>query len=96
MARLAQGNGIKRFWLGFIALTVMLLLWVSQTVRSTQLSYQIQSVEQEFKKEQRKRVELELQRDRVLSLESIETIARKKYGLVNPEKENVILLALAQ
>lgn len=89
-------TGIQRFWLGLALLTGMLLLWVSQTVRCTQLSYQIQSVEQEYKKEQRKRAELELQRDRCLSLETIETIARQRYGLVNPQKESVILLALAE
>ena len=85
---------IRNFWLGSFALTAILLLWVSQSVRSTQVSYQIQKVEEDIKKEQKKYLELEIAKDRYLSLDSLENTASKKLGLVVPGEENIIIVKI--
>ena len=90
----SRASKIKRFWLGFVILVPFLLLWVGQTVRSTQVSYQIQKLQDEIKKESHRQIELEMQRDQFVSLESIENAAKKKLGLIVPAKENIVLITL--
>ena len=90
----SQATKIKRLWLGLVILIPFLLLWVGQTVRSTQVSYQIQKVGDEINIELRGQTDLEMQRDQFVSLESIEGAAKKKLGLIVPSKENIVLMAL--
>jgi hypothetical protein len=85
---------IKRLWLGFLLLVPFLLLWVHQSVRSTQVSYQILKIEEEIRAERNRQIELEIARDRIVSLEAIENAARTKLGLVVPRKENIVLITL--
>jgi hypothetical protein len=85
---------MKRLWLGFLLLIPFLLLCVHQGVRSTQVSYQILKIEDEIKKERDRQIELEMVRDRLVSLEEIENVARIKLGLVAPRKENIVLITL--
>lgn len=73
-----------------------LLLWVNQTVRSTQLSYRIQSLEDEIKKEDARRVHLKRQRDAQLSLENVEEVAKSKLGMAVPKDEDIIVIALSR
>lgn len=98
LARYFKGvghRGAGRLWLGVSALVFFLLLWVSQSVRSTQLSYQIQKVEEEIKKELKRQAELKWHADRILSLETLEAAARKKFNLAPPKEENVVIMTLA-
>ena len=90
----ARAAKVKRLWLAFGLLIPFLLMWVGQTVRSTQLSYQIQTLEDEFKKERARQIELQMLRDRLISLDSIEKTARNKLGLIVPSKENIVLVTL--
>lgn len=85
-------ENLKKFWFGLIAVVVMLLFWVRMTVQSTQLSYRIRDLEGSIQKEQRRRSDLEIQKDQYISLHSIEDVAKKKLGLVTPSNESVILM----
>lgn len=87
---------MKRFFSGIFCFVLFLLLWVSQSVRSTQLSYEIQKLEEQIKEEQNMQVELKLKRDRYFSLEYVETLAKKKYGLILPPQENIVILPLPE
>ena len=91
-----QKQKIKRLWTALIGTVLFLLFWVSQTVRSTQLSYQIRQIESEIKKEQIKEVELMMKKDEVLSLEKIESAAKEKLGLIVPGEENIVVISLAE
>ena len=79
---------------GVFLLIPLSLLWISHTVRSTQISYRIQKLEEELEKEKNKRVELEIARDRLLSLETVEAAAKRKLGLVVPQEENIVAWTL--
>ena len=85
-------NRIKRFWLGLFGLFLLLLVWVNQTVRSTQISYQIQKLEEQIKDEEDHKSELEANKNQYLSLNSIEEIARQKLGLVNPQDKDIVVI----
>lgn len=58
------------------------------------MAYQIQEIENEIKKEENKRIELEIQRDQYLSLDFVESVAKKKLGLIVPKEENIVVMAL--
>ncbi len=88
----ASKHKLKRAWLGIFAVTVFLLLCVNQSVRVTRYAYEIRKVEQDIREEKRKKSELELARDRHLSLGSVEDFARKKLGLVDSKEDNIIVL----
>ena len=75
---------------------VFLLLWVSQTIRSTQVSYQIKKIEEEIKAEERKQSELEIERNRALSLDSIESSARKDLGMENAQEKDIIFIPVKE
>lgn len=92
--RVQTKNRIKQFWTGLFISVLFLLLWVHRTVQSTQLSYQIQNLEGEMRKEQNKQIELKMERDRYLSLEFIESVAIKNLGLVVPKEENIVVFTL--
>ena len=85
---------IRRFWLGLVLAVPLVLFWVRQTVLSTQMLYEIQKIEQEIKKERNRRADLEMKKDRILSLEALEERAKMKLGLVVPGKENIVLMVL--
>ena len=89
-------RNIQRFWLGVALAVPLVLFWVRQTVRSTQMLYDIQKVEQEIKKEGNRRADLEMKKDRILSLEALEERAKMKLGLIVPGKENIVLMALTK
>ena len=90
----AKKARLRRFWFGVLGLILFLLLWVNQSVRSTQLSYRMQKVEQEIRQEQKRRTELELERDSLLSLENLEEVSKKKLGLVEPKDENIVIMSV--
>lgn len=96
MSRTRREFPIRKVWLSAGGVFLFLMVWVGQSVHSTKLSYQIQKVEEEIRKEQRTQTELELQRDRALSLESLEVAAQRKLGLVIPAEKNVVIVALAR
>ena len=89
-------KNIRQYWFGIFCIILFLLFWVSQSVRSTQISYEIQTLEDKIKEEKNKQVELKIERDRYLSLDYVETIARKKCGLIPPLKENIVLMNLSE
>lgn len=75
-----------------IGLFLVLLVWVSQTVRSTKISYQIQKLEDEIRKEERIKAELEVRKNKRLSLNAVEEYAGKNLGLINPQEKDVIII----
>ncbi len=85
---------IKKLWLGFLVLVFLLILWVNQTIRSTQTSYSIKKVEEEIKTEERRQSEIDIERNRFLSLDSIETEAKEKLGMDHPKEQDIILISL--
>lgn len=87
---------VKRVWLSIVFLVTGLLLWVSQTVRSTQLSYRIQAVELDLDQEKKRQIELNLERDELISLSRVEEIAKTKLGLIVPKDEDIVILTVQQ
>ena len=75
-----------------VGLLAFLLWWVSQTVRSTEISYQIQDFEERIREEKKRRSELEIQKNGVLSLAMVENIARQKLGLVVPKESDLVIV----
>jgi len=67
--------------------------WVNQTIRSTKLSYKIQKLEEDLKKEERKFTQLKMSRDQILSLESIEKKA-KEFGFEVSKGENITFITV--
>ena len=91
-----KNNIGKGVWLASFSLTVLFfLLLVSQAVRSTQYLYKIQALEETIKKREEELRVLEFERDRILSLESIENTARKYFELQAPLEENIIVLPVS-
>ncbi|OGR95277.1 MAG: hypothetical protein A2902_05955 [Elusimicrobia bacterium RIFCSPLOWO2_01_FULL_64_13] len=82
----------RGFWTGLFAMVSCLLVLVSLTVRSTQISYRIDAVKEEIRKEDLRNMELREARDRMISLEAIERSARKSLGLIDPAKDNIVIL----
>lgn len=72
---------------------LLLLLWVNQSIRSTELSYKIRSLEAEIQLEEKKRTVLEMKKNQLLSLSFIEEVSRKS-GLVSPDPENIVIIKL--
>ena len=93
--RIQTQKKVKRFWVGILAFTPIILFWVNQTVNSTKILYQIQKTEEELKREEHRSVELKLLKDRMVSLESVEWIARNKLGFVVPKREDIIVLTVS-
>ncbi len=87
---------LKRFGVGLATLVMVLLFWVRVTVQSTQMSYAIREVEDSIRNEQRRRSDLELQKDQYVSLDSIEKNAISKLGLIAPESDNIIIIPVAR
>lgn len=83
---------MKRLWLGFLIGTCLLLLWVGLSIQSTQLSYAINKIEDEIKKEDRQLVELEMTKNKLISLDVVEKIAKEKLGFIFTKEENIIYL----
>lgn len=83
---------MKRLWLGFLIGTCLLLLWVGLSIQSTQLSYAINKIEGEIKKEERQLVELEMTKNKLISLDVVEKIAKEKLGFIFTKEENIIYL----
>jgi cell division protein FtsL len=54
----------------------------------------IQKVEEEIRKEQKRQTALQIERDSLLSLETLEESAKKKLGLVEPKEENIVIMTL--
>lgn len=92
--RAATQKKFRSFWSALSVMVFFLLLWVSQSVRSTQMSYQILKMEKQIAKEQSKRTELEISRDRMISLDAVEKTALDQLGLVVPKKDNIIVMTL--
>jgi cell division protein FtsL len=82
---------IRTFIAAVLALILLLLLWVRQTVRSMQIAYHIRAMETEIKKEQRKQTDLERQKNTYLTLSNLENAA-KTSGLIVPREEEVITI----
>ncbi|MBI2119674.1 MAG: hypothetical protein HYT97_08615 [Elusimicrobia bacterium] len=83
---------MKRLWLGFFIGTCLLLLWVGFSIQSTQLSYSINKIENEIKKEERELVEQEMIKNKLTSLDMLEIVAKEKLGFIFTKEENVIYL----
>jgi len=90
----AKKARLRRFWFGVLGVVLFLLLWVNQSVRSTQLSYRMQKVKDQIHQEQTRRTELQMERDGLLSLESLEEISKKKLGLIEPKDDNIVIMTL--
>lgn len=69
------------------------MFWVNQTIRSTKLSYNIQKLEEDLKKEERKENQLKMNHDQYFSLESIEKKA-KELGYEVTKEENIKLISV--
>lgn len=67
--------------------------WVNQTIRSTKLSYEIQKLEEDLKKEERKFTQLKMIRDQFFSLESIEKKA-KELGFELSKEDNITFISI--
>ena len=87
---------VRRFWTGILVLTPAVLLWVNQTVSSTKILYQIQKLDDELKREQDRRITLEMLRDRMTSLEFVEWTARNKLGFVDPRSQDIVVIPVSQ
>ncbi|MBI2915841.1 MAG: hypothetical protein HYY07_03180 [Elusimicrobia bacterium] len=87
---------MKKLWTGVLILTLFLLGWVSQKIRSIQTSYDIQNLENELKKEQRRYSDLEMERNAILSLDSLEKAAKETMGLVPIKEENIVPVLVAR
>ena len=72
---------------------VLLLLWVKQSLRSTEMSYRIQETEKLIEKESEQKNELEKILSQNLSLEKIESQARKS-GWVIPSSSSVVIVPI--
>lgn len=79
--------------MGLVGLFLILLIWVSQTVRSTQISYQIQKIEEEIGKEEAKKADLEARKNQYLTLNSVDEYARKKIGLISPQEKDIVVIS---
>ena len=90
--RLMAQKKLQRFWTGILVLIPLVLFLVNQTVSSTKILYQIQSISDEIEREEDRRVSLEMLRDRLTSLEFVEWTARNKLGFADPKRENIVLL----
>ena len=93
--RIQTQKKVKRFWAAICAFTPMILLWVSQTVDSTKILYQIQTLEEEIKSERNRSVELKLLYDRMTSLEFVEWTAKNKLGFVVPKADELVILTVS-
>ncbi|OGR79257.1 MAG: hypothetical protein A3I11_08220 [Elusimicrobia bacterium RIFCSPLOWO2_02_FULL_39_32] len=78
--------------MGFFIGTCLLLMWVGFSIQSTQLSYSINKIEDEIKKEERRLVELEMIKNKLVSLDSLEMLAKEKLGFIFTKEENIIYL----
>lgn len=87
---------VKQVWLGIFFLILFLLLWVHQTVQTTQISYKIQKLEEELQKEETKQIEFKMQADQYQTLEFVESVAKKKLGLIQPKENNIIVITLPE
>ena len=67
-------------------------MWVGFSIQSTQLSYSINKIEDEIKKEERRLVELEMIKNKLVSLDSLEMLAKEKLGFIFTKEENIIYL----
>lgn len=94
MLKAESREKIKKIWVGFFFLVFFLILWVNQTIRSTQTSYLIKKVEEEIKIEERKQEDLEMERNRILSLEAIENTAKEKLGMDHPKEKDIIIMPI--
>ncbi len=92
----SQTKSILKLWAGLAGIFIFLLLWVSQTVRSTWFSYDIQKIKNEIAKNELVTVNLLMQRDQLLSLEAIERAAKQELGLIVPKEENIIIINVKQ
>lgn len=76
-----------------LAVLLVLLLWVKQSLKSTELSYQIQTVQKEIEKEQNKKNELQEKLNKNLSLDTVEFNA-KQMGWIVPKSSAVVVVPL--
>ena len=83
---------IRKTWFFIFILIVYLLLWVNQTVRSVQLSYQIQSVEQSISDAQEIQTQLKIKKDQLVSLKNVEKKAKEELGMISPKSKNIVIL----
>ena len=76
-----------------LAVLLVLLLWVKQSLKSTELSYQIQTMQKEIEKEQNKKNELQEKLNKNLSLDTVEFNA-KQMGWIVPKSSAVVVVPL--
>ena len=76
-----------------LAVLLVLLFWVKQSLKSTELSYQIQTVQKEIEKEQNKKNELQEKLNKNLSLDTVEFNA-KQMGWIVPKSSAVVVVPL--
>ncbi len=80
--------------MGILVFVSFLLFWVHQSVRSTQISYRIQKLDSEIKRERSRETEFLMKIDQWVSLESVESIAKEKLGLIVPREKDIILISV--
>ncbi|MFO7867086.1 MAG: cell division protein FtsL [Candidatus Aminicenantes bacterium] len=76
------------------ALTAMLILtfYIWHQAKSIHLGYSIGSLEEQVLELEREVEKLEAEKSRLLSLERVESIARRELNLVFPEKEQLVFI----
>ncbi len=85
----ARARELRWLLLACAAVAIPLLIYVWQRVDFIRLSYQVEKLEQQERKERDLNEQLRVERSHLLAMDRIERLARRRLGLVEPPAQDV-------
>lgn len=75
-----------------VIIVTLTALGISQKIRAIELEYRLQSLEAEFSQVQREGQQLQLKVEQLQSLTHIDSLARSRLGMVEPQGAKILVL----